>query len=318
METIERVFNCSMDALYEGCEQLSINMEEELAALGLFKAKYTSLFVENFRDRIAAAREIPDEEQRSTTHELQRLDLVYITDNSIRTALSSLRLYIRDAFADEAVRNVMLEDAGYREYATALNYNWDKLRTLMQKALAFVTLHEAALMANDNMPAGFKANLTLLRNTIDEKIPVFLNEKENTTLGTQLKIEASNEIYKMAIKICEDGQHVFDSNPAKRRQFVWESIMELVTPPGRAGLKFDVKANGTNAPIAGATVIIQTPDKEPEQVVTDAAGKGVFDNLAVGSYTGSVAKEGFEPLSVTFTITTGTTSFKHWLMIPNG
>lgn len=317
METIEPIFRGSMDALYEGCDQLAINLEEELAKFAGFKAKYNPTFVGDFKLMIKNARDLPDEEQRSTAHELKRLELVQITDNDVRKALGALRLYMRDTYKDAAVREVMLEDAGYRDYEDALHYNWEKLRTLLQKAVQFVTSHEAELMANDNMPASFKTDLSDIRDSIDAKVPVFLNEKENTSQGTQLKLEASNAVYRAAIGICEDGQFVFTNNPAKHKQFVWESIMELVTPPGRAGLKFDVKASGTNAPIAGATVVIQTAAKEPEQVVTNELGKGVFDNLAVGDYTGSVTKEGFEPLSVSFTITTGTTSFKHWVMNPS-
>lgn len=314
MEPIETEFSYSFDAMFEGCDQLAINLEEELSAMGNFKAKYTAGFVADFKLKIKTARELPDVEQRSTKHELMRIELVQYTDTKVRKDMGALRLYIRDAYEDPEVRRVKLQDAGFNDYESAMNYNWEKLRAMLLKADVFIAANTVDLEGLGGMPAGFGALISGHRAIIDEQVPQFLNEKENTPQGTQEKVIASNIVYRMAILICEDGQHVFADNPAKQKQFVWDSIMEIVTPTGKAGLKFDVKANGTFVAVANAKVTVQRPGFEALETFTDSNGKGVFDLLQPGEYKGTVEAAGFATLQVEFTISPGVTSFKHWLL----
>ncbi len=317
MEPVKTVFNTSFDALYEGCDQLAINVLEELAAMSAFKAKYTAPNIAAFQAQIEAARVMPDDEQRTAAHELMRIDLVSYVDTNVKTHMGDLRLYIRDAYENPETRDVQLATAGFNDLDRALKYNWEVLRTMLQKANTFVTNNTAALLANDNMPVGFPALLTTDKGKIDTHVPEFLNARENAAQGTQEKVIASNEIYAIAISICEDGQHVFANNPAKQKQFVWEAIQEIVTPPGKAGLKFDVKDSDTSEPIKSVVVKIKMEGNPPLTATTDENGKGSFDNLPAGDYTGTVELLGYVTLNISVTITTGVTSFKHWLLVKN-
>lgn len=315
METIQSNFRCTHDALYEGCDQLAINLFEELVLMAGFKAKYTATFIDDFKLKIKQARELPDEDQRTTQHELQRIELVKLTNKKVRKVLNSLRLYIRDAYNDPDVRRVKLQDAGFNDYEAAMNYNWEKLRSFLQKAVTFITANTADLEAGDNMPAGFGALVAGYRDDVATLVPEFLNEKENTPQATQAKTVASNALYALAIDICEDGQHVFEDDPAKQKQFVWDAIMEIVTPTGKAGLKFDVKEQGTNLPLAGVTAKLQKEGDVEISTTTDAEGKGKFDNMAAGFYTGKLLLNDFVSLEFELEITAGVTSFKHWVMV---
>ncbi len=317
MELVVADFKSSFDALYEGCDQLAINLLEELTAMGAFKAKYTAPAVAAFQAEVQAARLLPDEEQRAEAHELMRIELTSYTDKNIRPNLSALKLYIRDAYDDPEVRAVKLTAAGYNDWEKALKYNWELLRTVMQKADTFIGANLTDLLANDNMPAMFPPKITDGKTFVNDKVPVFLNARENAPQGTQEKIVQSNKLYEIAISICEDGQHVFESNPAKQKQFVWDAIMEIVTPAGKAGLRFDVKDSETSEPIKSVVAKIKKEGNPPISVTTDDNGKGVFDNLPAGDYAGTVELLGYVTLNVSVTINTGVTSFKHWLMVKN-
>ena len=317
MEPVIAVFKSSFDALYEGCDQLAINVLEELTAMGAFKAKYTAPAVAAFQAQVEAARLLPDEEQRTTVHELLRIELKNYTDGSIRPHLGALKLYIRDAYDDDAVRSTKLTAAGYNDWDRALNYNWEVLRTVIQKADTFITDNSADLLANDNMPVAFPTKITADKTFVNTKVPVFLNTRENAPQGTQVKIVESNKLFEIAASICEDGQHVFESDPAKQKQFVWSAIMEIVTPAGKAGLKFDAKDSDTSEPLKSVVVKIKMDGNPALSVTTDENGKGAFDNLPAGDYAGTVELTGYVTQNITLTINTGVTSFKHWLMVKN-
>ncbi len=116
--------------------------------------------------------------------------------------------------------------------------------------------------------------------------------------------------------MCEDGQVVFADNEAKRHQFVWDRIIDRITPPGAAGLKLDVRNGATNEFEPGVSLSIQQTGQPTVNGETDAEGFLQLTNLAVGDYTGSLRKPGFTALNIEFTISTGVISFKHYIINP--
>src|SRR5688572_10211218 len=136
------------------------------------------------------------------------------------------------------------------------------------------------------MPAGFAATFTAIKQQVDTDVTDMLNTRENTKTGTQDKIAANNTLYDHCIDICEDGQHVFAENEAKRSQFVWDSIQLIITPPGIAGVRMTIKEEGTNIPLEGVSITIQQEGGMPFTVVTDENGKAAFLGIEAGPYSG--------------------------------
>ena len=305
----------TQDELYEGCQLLATSMDEELSSLAAFKAKYDAAFVTAFRSTIQAAIALPDDGQRAAAHEILRIEMVTAVDTEVREALSSLRLYIRDAYTNAEEREVRLKEAGFNDYEAAMKYNWEKLKGLLKNSNDFITNHLTDLTANNNMPATFPAIIATMKTDADSAVTELLNLRENAKQGTQSKLIANNELNKQKNAICEDGQHVFRNNEAKRAQFTWTSIMDLVSPPGKAGLKFDVKEDITNNPIAEAEGKFQKPGGIIITGKTGADGKAFIDSLEPGTYTGTIEHPAYNTLTVEFEITMGVTSFKHWLLI---
>ncbi len=311
---MEPTYKDTQDELYEGCDLLAQSTADELTTLAAFKAKYDPAFVLAFRNTIIAAQALPDDDQRVVAHEVLRIKMVKKVDTEIKTALGSLRLYIRDAYADVDEREVRLREAGFNDYEAAMKYNWDKLKGELKNANDFITNNLADLTANNNMPAAFATVISDLKTDADKAITKFLNLREDSKQGTQSKIEANNELNKQKNAICEDGQHVFRDNDAKRAQFVWDSIMTIVTPPGKARLKFDIKEEETNIPLIGANAQFQKEGNEVITATTGAGGRAMVDNIEPGKYKGTIHRTDYNSIDVEFEITTGVTSYKHWLL----
>ena len=62
---MEPDYKCTQDELYEGCELLLTSLNEELAKLAAFKAKYDPAFVTAFESTIKTAKELPNDDQRA-------------------------------------------------------------------------------------------------------------------------------------------------------------------------------------------------------------------------------------------------------------
>lgn len=312
---IKNVYRCSQDELYEACELIVASLEEELTAFTDLKPKYNSGFVSDLALAIKDAKALPDDTKRTSEQEVKRVELLGRLTVCLNR-MNALRLYIRDAFTDPTIQKIRMAEAGFDDYDAASNANWEKLVSMMQSGQSFINNHETALLANDNMPGTFKTTFSDAMNGLDEEVTDYLSLRENSKQGTQEKIVANNEIYRRVIDVCEDGAYIFANNPAKRDQFVFGKVLEIVTPPGAAGLRGTVKNGVTFEFVSDASVQIQRPGEPIKAVGTNAEGKYDFGNLPTGNYTGTVQASGYVTLEFEVSIQTGVTTYKHFTIMP--
>jgi len=313
MEDLKPNYNCSQDVLYAACELVITSLNEELVSFTALKPKYNAAFVTALRAELLAARNIPALSQRQSEQEIARINLLAKLTLCL-DKLNALRLYIRDAYTVSAIRDVRMMEAGFGDYEKAAEANWEKLEAIMNNAKVFIGLHEAELLAGDNMPAGFKADFDALAATVNPEVVAMQNMRENNKQGTSEKILANNNLYTKVMAVCEDGAYIFRNDAAKASQFVWSSVSEIITPPGSAGLRGDVKDELTSEVIVGASVNVKRADSPMITVVTDADGKYLFGSLPVGEYEGKVTNEGYQSLGFTVSISTGVVSIKNFVL----
>src|SRR6266487_826294 len=96
-------------------------------------------------------------------------------------------------------------------------------------------------------------------------------------------------------------------------------IGQAAAPAATGVITGRVTAEGTNAPVAGARIVVMTagrrtgPMGPPPQATTDQDGRFAFDKLAPGEYGLNVQKTGFAPMNEsmtrqrTFTVAAGQT-----------
>ena len=314
MEDTKPNYKCSQDVLYASCELVITSLEEELVSFTALKPKYTVAYVDALRAELLAARTIPALNQRQSEQEVARINLLAKLTLCL-DKLNALRLYIRDAYPDAAIREVRLSEAGFDDYEMAANANWEKLEAIMSDAKTFIALHEVELLAADNMPPTFKADFDTLAATVNPEIVAMLNMRENNKQGTSNKILANNNLYLKIIGACEDGVYIFRNDAAKASQFVWTSVTEIITPPGAAGLRGLIKDDVTSVFISGAVVTLKSAINPLVEATSDDFGKYLFDRLPVGDYIGKVVKEGYDVYPFNVTIKTGVTSTLDFLLI---
>jgi hypothetical protein len=313
MEDLKPNYNCSQDVLYAACELVITSLNEELVSFTALKPKYNAALVTSLRADLLAARNIPALSQRQSEQEIARINLLAKLTLCL-DKLNALRLYIRDAYTVSAIREVRMMEAGFGDYEKAAEANWEKLEAIMNNAKVFIGLHEAELLAGDNMPAGFKADFDALAATVNPEVVAMQNMRENNKQGTSEKILANNNLYTKVMAVCEDGTYIFRNDAAKASQFVWSSVSEIITPPGAAGLRGDVKDELTSEVIVGASVNVKRADSPMITVVTDVEGKYLFGSLPAGDYEGKVTNEGYQSVGFTVTISTGVVSIKNFVM----
>ena len=313
MEDLKPNYNCSQDVLYAACELVITSLNEELVSFTSLKPKYNAALVTALRAELLAARNIPALSQRQSEQEIARINLLAKLTLCL-DKLNALRLYIRDAYTVSAIREVRMMEAGFGDYEKASEANWEKLEAIMNNAKVFIGFHEAELLASDNMPADFKADFDALAVTVNPEIVAMQNMRENNKQGTSEKILANNNLYTKVMAVCEDGTYIFRNDSAKASQFVWSSVSEIITPPGAAGLRGDVKDELTSEVIVGASVNVKRADSPMITVVTDVDGKYLFGSLPSGDYEGKVTVEGYQSIGFTVTISTGVVSNKNFVL----
>jgi hypothetical protein len=313
MEESKPNYKCSQDVLYASCELVITSLDEELVSFTALKPKYNAAFVTALRTELLAARTIPALNQRQSEQEVARINLLAKLTLCL-DKLNALRLYIRDAYGDVAIREVRLSEAGFDDYDKAANANWEKLEALMSNAKTFIGLHEAELLAGDNMPPTFKAAFDTLTATVNPEVVAMLNMRENNKQGTSNKILANNNLYARIIEACEDGVYIFRNDAAKASQFVWASVTEIITPPGAAGLRGVIRDEVTTEVLVGAVVALKRADLPAVEATNDDEGKYEFDSLPAGDYIGKVTKVGYESVGFTVKIKTGVVSTLNFLL----
>ena len=281
--TTKPIYDCTQRELISTSRTIVQSMEDNLAAFTAYKAKYDAAFVAARRARIDAAEAMPDEEMRSGAGELLRVQLIPLN----RTCLNDfqdLKGYIDDVFLKDE-RKSQYEMAGARYYEQGLNENWESTKQMTVNMNIYIAANTVFLSnGGTNMPAAFPARCIADAIAFNDKYELFKTATQ-TGVATEDKIVANNTVYTEVLDICKDGQKVFRSDAGKANLFVWNTVLDVITPPGSAGLKVTELIDETGLPGVGAEVLIQKQGDPVSQTKTvDADGVAEFTPLDPGRY----------------------------------
>jgi hypothetical protein len=293
------LFNCSQPALYSISSTIYENASNHREALAEFKAKYTTEYLESFRQQIEQARALPSQDARTALHETVRIELVDRSKDCLKK-WQFLKRYIYDAYP-QSMHKAMYNAAGWQDYEKAASQNWEHVSSLMSSGYEFIRSHQNALMANDNMPAGFPDLFQASFEQFTAAYELFKQRMQQAAAGTQAKMEANNALYLTAISICEDGYQVFSGNPALQQQFSFNRISEMVTPPGASSVIVTVTSAVNNQPLPMTTVTVRGVE-----YTTNAQGRMEKHQLSAGPADIRVEADGYLPFEETVTLNTGT------------
>lgn len=222
-----------MASLYAGLETVWNSQAEQEAAFAAENTIYTPGLAATKIAAIHAARALPDGQARYAEAEDLRVTLAE-KHEGVMGKWNSLDRYISKAFTG-AHYKPRVEEAGKGYYTKAAAQNWEYVQLLMEAGKTFITNHNAALLADGGMPAGFAADYDLKKLEFDTVYNNFMDKRQDAQEQTDAKIEANNAIYADGRAIMEDGKHIFRGNASVRDRFIWERVLEMLSSPGAGG-----------------------------------------------------------------------------------
>ena len=238
-------------------------------------------------------------------HQVLRNKLVADFLPPVLDNFNDLKGYIKDGWPNEdpEPRN---EAAGGTKYATAAAKNWEDVVGLNDSMKSFITDNETFLDDPGGMPGTFEVKVTTDANNFATNYATFMEARE-TGVARGEKVTANNLLHKEMMNVFEDGaERVFRNDAAKQKNYVFDTLKDIVSPPGSASLRALVLRED-DTPVEGASVTIRLQGAEalevvapPITVITDAEGVALFENADPGRYDGS-ATSGDGSVTVDFT-----------------
>ncbi len=272
-------YKCTQPELYAVARTGWASYSANLLAFGAYRGYYDAAYATAALAAITAAELLPDAQARYANTEVYRTELVALADDCL-ARWQTLKRYILTSFP-EAAQKARLEEAGSLRYEKAGEYNWEELRMMNISASTFLVTHNAALSAGNNMPLAFLAAYNTAAASFATKMQQFLNSEEQGIIDTNTKITANNAVYTTLINMFKDGQEIFKTQDEIKRQFVFETVLGLITNPSAAGLKGKVISSQDLTPIFDAHVEILNTSQSSN---TDTDGNYLVKPLATGSY----------------------------------
>jgi len=303
-------YSCTQSELYACCYIGWQSYNNNLVRFTNFKGFYTALYGTARVGEVDAAKALPDEQTRDEVAESLRI-LLIAKGTECTDGWQQLKRYIASAYPDD-LQKPKLEAAGSDYYREAAREDWENLSMLMQAGSNFIGNNTADLTASNNMPLTFQGDFNTLKTDFDDLYLDFKNAEQIAFTQTETKINANNGIFEKLMDMFLDGQQIFKKTPATQKQFIFESVLELVSSPGSSGLKGTVTKQVDAMPIEGAKLTLVELVKA---VQTDASGKYDFGNFAAGTYTLRVEAAGFVTIEEKVVIETGVVSTKDFVMV---
>ncbi len=313
---ITREYPCAQKDLYSIIETAWANYSLKLANFTAHKALYTAAYKTAALAAEAAAKAMPDDVTRNAAAETLRIGLVKMGDICLLN-FRTLKSYIETAFTDRDVWTIQFKAAGQQYFKDAGNEDWESMELLNQAMKNYMAAPANATLlsgtpANSNMPATFAAAVATAATNFSAQYLAFKSAEE-TSAATAAKLIANNACYRTLTAMLRDGQVIFSNDLETRKLFVFSTLWDLINPPV-AGIKGEVKASGTNAPIVGATLSIQADGEVAFDLFSDDDGN-YSHQMGAGKYTITVSANGYTSQSKTVDMKADGYKTFDWVMV---
>jgi len=288
------------------------------------KGKYNDPYADNLEAEIDAAMAMPSLQKRDMRTEVAGIQLKELAQTCLDN-WQTLKLYIRDVAGWENEQKPRLEAAGWKEYAKAAAFNWEYVQLLNNEGWIFIGDFEAELLADDNMPAGFKAQYEAGKNAYATLLGELMDAKQDNPQEAKAKRDANNALYDKVMDMFEDGRHVAKKDEELAHRFTFSRVLNKVRRPSTGGggtgggdtggggpsvglgsLRGKVTSNADGMALEGALVTL-TAGEFTVTLTTDSNGLYASGELRDGDYAVTVWDENHEQIEQTVTVTGGTT-----------
>ncbi|MEI6815412.1 MAG: hypothetical protein WCL14_02285 [Bacteroidota bacterium] len=310
-------YHCTEAQLYSISKAIYSSLGLNLPDFFVYSPSYILGHVTGLLGVRTAAMGLPNEVQRAEAHELLLVDVKNAGTPCLQK-FQILKGYIKKAYP--STFTIMYNSAGMAHYEKGANGNWVELKALnddMNTFLANAT-HVTALVAGLNMPPAFPASVSLVTGTFDSDYTGFITAKTTTT-AKNAKIAANNVLFGQLMAVCDDGKKVYINNQGQMKLFTFDTVKDLLSPPGSASYKLTAKVEGLLTPIKDLPVKIQSKTAPAIIVDTDVNGVALFPHLDPDNYTVTVGVVAMPFIVQSFKkdVDTGTDAHSEVFMTPS-
>lgn len=295
-----RKYNCTQAELYAICFIIWRSFIENQLDFEAFKTIYTAQYGTDALQEIEDTKKLPDFQARNQHTETAYINLQDTAKNCLK-AWRALRSYIKSSFPAN-MHKPEIEAAGEDHYMKALNRNWSETELMLVSALNYID-DKTGELTTGGMPTGFPTDVDNLHTEFVGLYSKFTDFEQDEHQGTDIKVNANNTLYAKTMAMCEDGQLIYEDNPAKQERFIFTRVKELITS----------KPTGTGIPADVVELTFLVSNAETESVI-NGANITIFDLPEGVSVTQSTNNEGlvtfklegFEPdntVQLSFSIT---------------
>lgn len=223
----KRLYRCNRAELYAALGAGIRSIREYRAELSAFKGKYGGDYADRLEERLEEVMAMPDMQMRDMRTESALITLRE-KGRACLQRWQMLRLYIRDVEAWRLLQKPRLEAAGSRVYREARGLRRVAVLELMEAGRLFVQEFEAELMANGNMPAGFKAEYEGVLAEYRALTVELIDGREDNAQLAEAKVVAENALYREVMGAMSDGRLVFSDRPALAGRFSMRKVLGLI------------------------------------------------------------------------------------------
>jgi hypothetical protein len=305
-------FPGSLPNLFLASDIILDNVSKRLPQFTEHKGYYTSTYIDGLRLELRATEGMPDDAARALWHKEARTNVEDSAAFSLKL-FRGLKRFVYTAFPVNTQDYYIAMGLGY--YASAANQSWDSVKALCVAANGFIAENLDDLTANDNMNPDFQEQFLTASVDFNTKLGIFYQKQELSKTGASDRNTACGAIYKKIISCCLDGQYIFESDETIRKEYSFEAVSEMISPPTAAGImvKAERDSDGVMVPMPGVEISIVGMDKSG---ITNMEGVTELTQLPEASLKIRARADGFEDLLLDFDTQAGVTGRLRIVMIP--
>jgi hypothetical protein len=273
---------------------------KNLAAFAEQSSLYTSTYLDGLAAKIEEASNTETAPLRRKAQGDAHLELTSIAGIILANS-QKLKGFIERAATKQQL-SLWLFGAGLGYYEKASAYNWSAMQDMVNTGAQFISANLGVLTSKGYMLPDFPAKFYDQRKMFIQALDDFYEAGSDKVEDTESRLALYGEIYSEIIAMFKDGQKIF-TEESIRRQFVYDLILNKMRMGGVASVFGFITNTETQQLIEGVTVY--SIDKS-YSAVSDEKGEYEISQMAADSYTLTFEKAGYETVTHTIEVKTGT------------
>ncbi|MBL7815634.1 MAG: carboxypeptidase regulatory-like domain-containing protein [Saprospiraceae bacterium] len=281
-------YPCSQASLYAICVLAWEMCRDNQAAFFAFDAKYTEGYIQENLARVNAAKDIPDFKARQ-----EDIMLLSVEYDKVATDLVNLAKMLKNSVErayknDKNIQKIMLNAAGFDGFKKVQDLDDKAITLFMSSALTFIADKAAVLGTEGKLPANFATQFTDINTSFVDVLGRYNAKAMASKTKTDEKVSANNDIFDSTIEMLEDGQFMYQLAPERAKQYLFNTLWDIVEPTKNSGVGGKTLAVGgkksvpkvtVTEPLTGKTAI---SDKDGSYALLLTEGKWLLTFTADG------------------------------------